>query len=57
MFQEERSITSRNENLYNLDAISMQLYEREVVQKIEDIKTPLHFNLDVDLNDILMDLF
>ena len=53
VIQEENSFISLGKE--KLNANPWQIFEKEV--KIDEIKTPLHFNLDDDFNKILMDIF
>ena len=51
------AISLGNDNLQNYDAFTLNLFEEEDIQNVNQIKTPLHFNLDDDLNSILFDVF
>ena len=51
------AISLGNDNLQNYDAFTLTLFEKEDIQNLNQINTPLHFNLDDDLNSILIDVF
>ena len=51
------AISLGNDNLLNYDAFTLNLFEKEDIQNVNQIKTPVYFNLDDDLNSILFDVF